>query len=111
MFAGHVNGRPSSADTSVGRRDIDDASAPLWQHHPQFVLHAQQHTKYIGIKRSRVTLFSLFCYKTAQAFRPGIVDCNIQAHETLNDLFHKVAHVLILAYISTDKNDLCSERL
>src|SRR6266850_4927129 len=111
MFAGHINGRPSSADTSIRRRDIDDASAPLWQHHPQFVLHAQQHTKYIGIKRSRVALFSLFCYETAQAFRPGIVDCNIQASETLNGLVHKVAHVLILADVSTDKNGLCSERL
>src|ERR1700730_15839090 len=40
MFAGHINGRPSSADTSIGGRDIDDASAPLWHHHAEFVLHA-----------------------------------------------------------------------
>jgi len=30
MFAGHVNGRPSGADTSIGRRDVDDAPASLW---------------------------------------------------------------------------------
>src|SRR6266849_3498337 len=40
MFASYINGCPSSTDASIGRRDIDDAPAPLWQHGPQFVLHA-----------------------------------------------------------------------
>jgi hypothetical protein len=37
------------------------------------------------------------------------LDCNIQVSETFNGLVHEVAHVLILADISTDKNGLCSE--
>src|SRR5229473_1832881 len=40
MFAGHINGRPSGADTSIGRRDVDDAPASLWEHYAQFMLHA-----------------------------------------------------------------------
>ena len=42
MFASHINGRSGSPDASIGRRDIDDAPAPLCQHHPQFVFHAEQ---------------------------------------------------------------------
>src|SRR5882762_7522723 len=111
MFAGHINGRPSSADTSIGRRDIDDAPAPLWQHRPQFVFHAEQRTQDVCIESSRVALCGLLCYETGRSFRPGIIDCHIQASETLDRLVHKVAHVLILADIRTDKNGLCSERL
>src|SRR6267143_1007696 len=111
MFASYINGCPSSTDASIGRRDIDDAPAPLWQPRPQFVLHAEQHTKYVGIKRICVALCGLFCYETPQSFRPRIIDCYIQASETLDGLVHKVAHVLILTDISTDKNGLCSEPL
>src|SRR5229473_4975716 len=111
MFASYIDGRSGSADASVGRRDIDDAPAPLWQHHPQFVLHAEQRTQDVCIESSRVALCGLFCYETPQSFRPGIIDRNIQASETLDRLIHKVTHVLILADIRTNKNGLCSERL
>jgi len=48
-------------DASVGRRDIDDAPATLWQHHPQFVLHAEQRTQDVCIESSRVALGGLVC--------------------------------------------------
>jgi hypothetical protein len=59
MFAGYINGCSGSADASLGQRDIDDASAPLWQHRQQFVLHAQQHIQYVAVKSSRVALCRL----------------------------------------------------
>src|SRR6266849_4556356 len=106
MFASYINGCSGSADASVGRRDIDDAPAPLWQHHPQFVLHAEQRTQDVCIESSRVALCGLVCYETGRSFRPSIIDCNIQASETLDRLVHKVPHVLILADIRTNKNGL-----
>src|SRR5216684_2064362 len=111
MFASYINGCSGSADASIGRRDIDDAPAPLSQHRPQFVLHAEQRTQDVCIESSRVALCGLFCYETPQSFRPSIIDCNIQASETLDGLIHKVPHVLILADIRTNKNGLCSEPL
>src|SRR5713226_3493464 len=111
MFASHINGCSGSTDPSIRRRDIDDAPAPLSQHHPQFVLHAEQRTQDVCIESSRVALCGLFCYETPQSFRPGIIDRNIQASETLDRLIHKVTHVLILADVSTNKNGLSSEPL
>src|SRR5439155_14994400 len=73
MFASYINRCSGGADASIGRRDVDDAPAPLWQHGPQFVLHAQQHTQYVAVKSSRVALCGLVGYETAQSFRPGIV--------------------------------------
>src|SRR5258706_1825096 len=111
MFASYINGCSGSADASVGRRDIDDAPAPLLQHHPQFVFHTEQRTQDVCIESSRVALCGLVCYETGRSFGPRIIDCNIQASETHNRLVHKVAHVLILADIRTNKNGLCSEPL
>src|SRR5712691_9979688 len=111
MFASYINRCSGGADASIGRRDVDDAPAPLWQHGPQFVLHAQQHTQYVAVKSSRVALCCLVCYKTPQSFRPSVIDCNIQASETLDRLIHKVTHVIFIADVSTNKNGLCSEPL
>src|ERR1700682_2459609 len=111
MFASYINGCAGSAEASIGGRDIDDAPAPLRQHRPQFVLHAQQHTQYVAVKSSRVALCGLVCYETAQAFSPGIVDCDIQSSETLDGLIHKVTHVIFMADVRTNKHGLCSERL
>src|SRR5258708_10594122 len=111
MFASYVNGCSGSADPSIGRRDIDDAPAPLWQHRPQFVLHAQQHTQYVAVESSGVALCGLVCNETPQSFRPSVIDCNIQASETLDRLIHKVTHVIVIADVGMNKNGLRSEPL
>src|SRR5712671_6974625 len=111
MLAGHVNGRSGSPDASVGRRDIDDAPAPLWQHHPQFMLHAEQRTQDVCVEGRGVGFCSLLSHRAWCAFGSSIVDRNIQTSETLDRLIHKVTHVLILADVSTNKNGLCSEPL
>ncbi len=111
MFAGHINGRSGSPDASVGRRDIDDAPASLGQHHPQFVLHAEQRTQDVCVEARGVGFCSLLRHRAGCAFGSSIIDRNIQASETLDRLVHKVAHILILADISTNKNGLCSQPL
>src|SRR5216683_5192431 len=111
MFASHINGCSGSADTSIGRRDIDDAPAPLWQHHPQFVLHAEQRTEHIGVEGGSEAFGGLFRNWARRTFCAGVVDGHIQTSETLDRLIHKVTHVLILADVSTNKNGLCSEPL
>src|SRR5713226_6871382 len=111
MLAGHVNGRSGSPDASVGRRDIDDAPAPLWQHHSQFMFHAEQRTQDVCVEGRGVGFCSLLRHRAWCAFGSSIVDRNIQTSETLDRSIHKVTHVLILADVSTNKNGLSSEPL
>jgi len=106
MFAGYIDRCPGSTYASISRRDIDDAPAPLWQHHPQFVLHTKQCTQNVGIEGRRVALCGLFCYETARPLRPGGINCNIQASETLDGFVHKVAHILVFPDITPDENSL-----
>src|SRR5712692_10352206 len=111
MFASYINGCSGSADASVGRRDIDDAPASLWQHHPQFMLHAEQRTQDVCVEGRGVGFCSLLRHRAWCAIGSSIVDRNIQTSETLDRLIHKVTHVLILADVSTNKNGLSSEPL
>ena len=109
MLAGDVDGRAGGAYPSVRRRHIDDAPAPLRQHHPQFVLHAQQHTQNIAVERGRIALRSLFSDETAQSFRSRVIDGNIQASETLDGFIHKSPHVVFVADVRMNEHSVCAE--
>src|SRR2546426_12017665 len=109
MFAGYVNGCSGSTDASIGRRDIDDAPAPLWQHHPQFVLHAQQHAEHIGVEGGGVALGGLIDDQAPLALGTGIVDGGVDPAEAGHGLIDQVAHLVFVTDVGLDERGFGAE--
>src|SRR5258707_14571595 len=109
MFAGYINGCSSSTDASIGRRDIDDAPTPLCQHHPQLVLHAEQHAQYIGVEGSGVALGGLIDDEARLALGPGSVDGGVDPTEAGHRLIEQVAHLVIVTYVGLDERSFGAE--
>src|SRR5260370_37211527 len=95
MFAGYINGCSGSTDASIGRRDVDDAPAPLWQHDPQFVLHAEQHAEHIGVEGVGVALYGLSDDQAPLALGAGIVDGGVDPAEPGYGLIDPLPHLIL----------------
>src|SRR5207253_4673318 len=110
MFAGYIHGRPRSADTSVGRGDIHDASTPLREHDAQLMLHTQQDTQDVRIEGGRIALRGLLRYETTRPFGSSIVDCDVQPSKMLDRLIDEIADIIVGPHVCSDEFCLSSER-
>src|SRR5258708_7217854 len=75
----------------------------LRKHDPQLMFHAQQCAENIRVKCGCIGLCRLVCKWSRFTFGAGVIDGNVQASETLDRLVHKVAHVIFIADVSTNK--------
>ena len=86
MLARHINRSARCTRVPVGRRHIDDAPASLRQHHPQLMLHAQQHAEHIGVEGRGIAFSGLLRNGTRLAFGTGAVHRHVQSAKLLHGL-------------------------
>jgi hypothetical protein len=98
-----------AADFAVGRRDVNDAAFALPEHSPNLVLHAQKHTKHIGIEDGLIVLGSYICSRTGIAHGASVIDSNVEATETSDGLIDEVLDFLFMPHIGTQRFGLSAE--
>ena len=103
MLAGGVERGARRAALTHGRRQIDDAAKTLRLHHPQLVLHAEQHAEHIGIEGSGVTVRALLGHRAGSAFGAGIVDGDVEAAEPGDGFVDQVLHVAFVADVGANE--------
>src|ERR1700720_331383 len=109
MFAGYVNGCSGGTDPSIGRRDIDDAPAPLWQTHPQFVLHAEQRTQDVCVEGRGVSFCSLFRHRAGCAFGSSAIDSSIQATKARDSLVDECPDIIVVSNVGFYEFHFCAK--
>src|SRR5690349_7771950 len=109
MFAGYVNGCSGGTDPSICRRDIDDAPASLWQHHPQFVLHAEQRAQDVCVEGRGVSLCSLFRHRAGCAFGSSAIDSSIQATKARDSLVDECPDIIVVSNVGFYEFDFCAK--
>src|SRR5277367_4824118 len=100
----------SRAPVSVGRGDVDDATAALGQHRAHFVLHAQDHAENIGLERRGKTFRSLIRDRTNLPFGGGVVHGDIETAKPRDGLVDHAADVSLLANVGVDELGLRPQR-
>jgi hypothetical protein len=76
---------------------------PCALHHPQLMLHAQQHTEHVGVESGGVTVGGLFCDRAGLALGAGVVDGDVEAAEPGYRPVDQVLHVALVADIGADE--------
>src|SRR6266851_2842556 len=97
------NAAASSAALAHGRRQIDDAASSLRLHHPQLVLHAEQHAEHVGVEGGGVAVGGLLGHRAGLALGAGVVDGDVEAAEPGDRLVDQVLHVAFVADIGADE--------
>jgi hypothetical protein len=88
---------------AIGRGDVDDAARPLGDHHPSFVLHAQQHAQNIGFERRRIAFRSLLGHGAGRSFRAGVVDGDVDAAESRHGSIDETTDIVLVAHVGPDE--------
>ena len=110
LLAADIHRRGRAADLAIRRRDVDDAALALPEHRPYLVLHAQKHTEYIGIENVVIALGGNIGSRTGSAHCAGVIDGNIEAAETIDDLVDEVLDFLFMPNVGAHKFGLSAER-
>jgi hypothetical protein len=98
-----------AADFAVRRRDVNDAAFALPKHGPNLVLHAQKHTKHICVEDGLIALGRYIGSRTGSAYSAGVIDGNVEATETSDDLVDEVPDFLLMAHIGAHKFGFSAE--
>ena len=86
VLAADIHRRGRAADFAVRRRDVNDAAFTLRKHSPNLVLHAQKHTKHIGVEDGLIVLGGYIGSRTGSALGASVIDGNVEATETSDGL-------------------------
>ena len=79
------------------------------KHSPNLVLHAQKHTKHIRIEDGLIALGGYIRSRTGSAHGAGIIDGNVEATETSNDLVDETLDFLFMPHVGAHKFGLSAE--
>src|SRR6266436_1304719 len=109
VLTANIRGRARATDFAVGRRDVNDAAFALPKHRPNLVLHAEKHTKYICVEDGFVVLGVRICSGLGIAHGAGVIDGNVEASETSDDLVNEVFDFLFMPHIGTHKFGFSAE--
>jgi hypothetical protein len=82
---------------------IHNTVAALRLHYAHLILHAEQHTEYIGVESGGAALRGLFRHRTDLAFGAGVVDRHIKSAEAGYGLVEQVTDLLFVANVGVDK--------
>src|SRR5712692_7061015 len=75
----------------------------LPKHGPNLILHAQKHTKYICVEDGLIALGGYIGSRTRVAHCAGVVDGNVEATETSDDLFDEVLDFFFMPHVGAHK--------
>src|SRR6202049_38723 len=109
VLAADIHRRGRATDFAVRRRDVNDAAFTLRKHSPNLVLHAQKHTKHIGVEDGLIVLGGYVGSQTGSALGASVIDGNIEATETSDGLVDEVLDFLFMPHIGAVKFGLSAE--
>ena len=79
------------------------------KHDSNFVLHAQQHTKHIGVEDGLIALGGYVGSRTGSAYGASVIDGNVEAAEASDGLVNKVLDFLFMPHIGAHKLGFSAE--
>jgi hypothetical protein len=109
VLAAHIHRCGRAADFAVRRRDVNDAAFALREHRPNLVLHAQKHTKHIRVEDGLIALGGYIGSRTRIAHGAGVIDGNVEASETSDDLVDEVLDFIFMPNIRADEFGVSTE--
>ena len=101
--AADIRGRARATDFPVRGRDVHDAALALPQHCANLVLHAEKHTKHIGVEDSSIVLGVCICSGLGITHGTGVIDGNVQTAETSDGLVDEVFDFLFMPHVGAQK--------
>jgi hypothetical protein len=81
----------------------------LREHRPNLVLHAQKHTKHIRVEDGLIALGGYIGSRTRIAHGAGVIDGNVEASETSDDLVDEVLDFIFMPNIRADEFGVSTE--
>src|ERR1700704_1264382 len=100
MLARDIDRGARSTFVPVCRGYVYDAAAPLRLHHAQFVLHAEQRAKHIGVEGGCVAFGSLLSHRSRPTFGACGIDGGVDPAEACDGLVDEVTNLIIVTDIS-----------
>ncbi len=79
------------------------------KHRPNLVLHAEKHTKHICVEDGLIVLGVYICSGFGIAHGAGVIDGNVEATETSDDLVDEVFDFLFMPHVGAHKFGLSAE--
>src|SRR5205807_10277584 len=87
----------------------DDATFALPKHGPNIVLHAQKHTKHIRVEDGLIALRGYIGSRTGRADGASVIDGDVEATETSDDLVDEGLDFLFMPHVGAHKFGLSAE--
>ena len=100
MLGGDIGADPRVAGQRPDRRIVDDRSAPLTFHLPQFVLHAAPYTTQIDSNHPVPIFASAVGGRGDVGHDAGVVECGVYTAELGNGALHHRFHLRVVTYVT-----------